>query len=164
VMKKTLHPLKMENTSMLHSKKNISGVTVSCTLNDSNKFLEEDISYLSENFYGSGARYATAEDLFKFGIGIFQHKLFSKATTALVIAPHEQLNNVAFGVWYASGYRTFNKPFTYRTGGIPRSRSNWIHTIDDKKTIILLNKTNAANLYGISENLYKVVKTKQQKN
>jgi hypothetical protein len=71
-----------------------------------------------------------------------------------MITPSTTLDNVAFGVWYAGGYGTFSKPFIYRTGGILGACSNWIHTIDDGKTIIVLNNTNGSNLYEMSEQLY----------
>jgi hypothetical protein len=98
--------------------------------------------------------YSTVEDLLKFDDGIFSNKLLNKYTTELMLKPNSNLNNVAFGVWYAEGYGTFNKPFIYRTGGILGSCSNWIHTIDDNKTIIVFNNTNGTNLYEMSEQLY----------
>jgi hypothetical protein len=75
-----------------------------------------------------------------------------------MLKPNKDLNGVAYGVWYADGYGTFSKPFIYRTGGILGSTSNWIHTLDDKKTIIVFNNTNGTNLYELSEQLYLVSK------
>ena len=151
-----LKPLKMENTNMLHSKDNVAGLTPSYTINDSTKAIATDEPYLIENYFGAGAMYSTVEDLLKFDTGIFNYQLLNKANTALMLAPNKQLNDVAFGVWYASGYGIFSKPFIYRTGGILGACSNWIHTIDDKKTIIVFNNTNGTNLYGMSEQLYLV--------
>jgi hypothetical protein len=98
--------------------------------------------------------YSTVEDLLKFDFGIFNNKLLNKTNTDLMLAPNKKLGDVAFGVWYASGYGTFSKPFIYRTGGIQGSCSNWIHTIEDKKSIIVFNNTNGTNLYEMSEQLY----------
>ena len=151
-----LRPLKMENTNMLKSEDIISGLTSSYTINDSTKIITADEPYFIENFFGAGAMYSSVEDLLKFDYGIFNYTLLNKATTELMIAPNKKLNNVAFGVWYASGYGTFSKPFIYRTGGILGSCSNWIHTIDDKKSIIVFNNTNGTNLYELSEQLYLV--------
>jgi hypothetical protein len=61
-------------------------------------------------------------------------------------------------LWYSDGYGILNKPFTYRTGGLLGSCSNWIHSIDDKKTIIVFNNTDGTNLYEFSEQLYLVSK------
>lgn len=146
----------MTNTNMLHSKDSVTGLTNSYTIDDSTKQVFSDEPYLIENYFGAGAMYSTVEDLLKFDAGIFNHILLNKATTALMITPNKKLNDVAFGVWYAGGYGTFNKPFIYRTGGILGSCSNWIHTLEDKKSIIVFNNTNATNLYELSENLYLV--------
>jgi CubicO group peptidase (beta-lactamase class C family) len=153
---KILTPLRMDNTDMLTSKDIIAGLTNSYTINDTTKTVTSDEPYFIENFFGAGAMYSTVEDLLKFESGIFDNVLLNKQTTELMIAPNKKLNNVAFGVWYASGYGTFSKPFIYRTGGILGSCSNWIHTIDDKKSIIVFNNTNGTNLYEMSEQLYLV--------
>jgi teichoic acid D-alanine hydrolase len=154
LQEKILKPLKMENSGMLYSKDVILGLTSSYTIDDSTKTVFADEPYYIENFYGSGSMYSTVEDLLKFDIGIFNNQLLNKSNTELLIAPNKKLNNVAFGVWYASGYGTFSKPFIYRTGGILGSCSNWIRTIDDKKSIIVFNNTNGTNLYEMSEQFY----------
>jgi teichoic acid D-alanine hydrolase len=151
---KILKPLKMENSGMLYSKDNIFGLTKSYTIKDSTKTVSKDEPYFIENFYGSGSMFSTAEDLLRFDSGIFNYKLLNKATTELMIAPNKKLDNVAFGVWYANGYGIFSKPFIYRTGGILGACSNWIHTIDDNRSIIVFNNTNQTNLYEMSEQLY----------
>ena len=152
---KILKPLKMDNSGMLNAKDSIPGLTNSYTI-DSAQNISADEPYLIENFYGAGSMYSTIEDLLKFDVGIFNYKLLSKINTELMIAPNKKLNNVAFGVWYANGYGTFNKPFIYRTGGILGACANWIHTIDDKKSIMVFNNTNGTNLYEMSEQLYLV--------
>jgi teichoic acid D-alanine hydrolase len=152
---KILKPLKMDNTNMLRSKDIIVGLTSSYNI-DSTKNIYSDDPYYIENFYGSGAMYSTVEDLLKFDHAIFSYQLMNKTTSELMIAPNKKLGNVAFGVWYASGYGTFSKPFIYRTGGISGACSNWIHTIEDGKSIIVFNNTNGTNLYGMSEQLYLV--------
>ncbi len=149
-----LNPLKMKNTNMLKSEDIISGLVNSYTINDSTKVVSSDVPYFIENFFGAGAMYSTAEDLLTFDFAIFNNKLLNKTNSELLIKPNKELDNVAFGVWYANGYGTFNRPFIYRTGGIQGACSNWIHTIEDKKSIIVLNNTNGTNLYEMSENLY----------
>jgi CubicO group peptidase (beta-lactamase class C family) len=151
-----LKPLSMENTGLLNSSDIIAGLTSSYTIDDSTNAISADEPYFIENFFGAGAMYSTVEDLLKFDQAIFNYKLLNEATTKLMLTPNEKLNGVALGVWYADGYGTFSKPFIYRTGGILGSCSNWIHTIDDHKTIIVFNNTNGSNLYELSEQLYLV--------
>ena len=151
-----LKPLKMKNSGMLNSKRNIKGLAKSYSINDTTKTVSVDEPYCIENYFGAGAMYSTVEDLLKFDVGIFKYKLLNKNNTTLMIKPNVKLNNVAFGVWYADGYGTFSKPFIYRTGGILGASSNWIHTLDDKKSIIVFNNTNGTNLYQMSEELYLV--------
>ncbi len=151
-----LNRLKMKNTGMLNSKNKVKDLADSYSIDDSTKAITLDKAYCIENFYGAGAMYSTIEDLLKFDIGIFKNKLLNKSTTELMIRPNEKLGNVAYGVWYAGGYGTFNKPFIYRTGGILGACSNWIHTLDNKKSIMLFNNTNGTNLYEMSEQLYLV--------
>ncbi len=149
-----LNPLKMKNSGLINSKKNIKGLVQSYSISESTKTVSPDEPYFVENFFGAGAMYSTAEDLLKFNVGIFKNKLLNKVNTTLMIKPNSKLNNVAFGVWYADGYGTFSKPFIYRTGGILGACSNWIYTLDDKKVIIVLNNTNGTNLYEMSEQFY----------
>lgn len=151
-----LKPLGMDNTGLLNSKDIIIGLTNSYTVDDSTKAITADEPYFIENFFGAGAMYSTVEDLLKFDNAIFNYTLINEPTTKLMLTPNTKLNGVAFGVWYADGYGTFSKPFIYRTGGILGSCANWIHTIDDKKTIIVFNNTNGTNLYEFSEQLYLV--------
>jgi teichoic acid D-alanine hydrolase len=151
-----LKPLKMSNSGMLNSKRIIKGLTESYSINDSTKKVSVDEPYFVENYFGAGAMYSTVEDLLKFNLAIFKNKLLNADNTELMIKPNPKLNNVAFGVWYADGYGTFSKPFIYRTGGILGSCSNWIYTLDDKKSIIVFNNTNGTNLYEMSEQMYLV--------
>jgi CubicO group peptidase (beta-lactamase class C family) len=154
LQEKILNPLKMENTNMLKSEDIISGLVSSYIVNDSTKVVSSEVPYFIENFFGAGAMYSTVEDLLKFDFAIFNYKLLNETNSKLLITPNKELDNVAFGVWYASGYGTFSKPFIYRTGGIQGSCSNWIHSIEDKKSIIVFNNTDGTNLYEMSENLY----------
>lgn len=152
-----LKPLQMEDTGLLNSKDIITGLTSSYTIEDSTKQITSDQPYFIENYFGSAAMYSTVEDLFKFNNGIFNYKLFDESTTKLIIKPNEKLDNAALaGLWYSDGYGIFNKPFTYRTGGLLGSCSNWIHSIDDKKTIIVFNNTDGTNLFEFSQQLYLV--------
>lgn len=156
-----LDSLKMDNSGMLNSKHFIEGLTKSYSINDSTKAASVDEPYFIENYFGAGAMYSTVEDLLKFNLGIFKNKLLNEENTKLMIKP--KLNDVAFGVWYADGYGAFSKPFIYRTGGILGASTNWIYTLDDKKSIIIFNNTNGTNLNEMSEQFY-LVSTGQKSN
>jgi CubicO group peptidase (beta-lactamase class C family) len=152
-----LNPLKMENTGLLNSKDIISGLTSSYTIQDSTNQITADEPYFIENYFASAAMYSTVEDLLIFNNAIFNNSLLNESTTNLMLKPNEKLDNAALGgLWYSEGYGTFSKPFIYRTGGLLGSCSNWIHSIDDKKTIIVFNNTDGTNLYEFSEQLYLV--------
>lgn len=152
-----LNPLKMENTGLLNSKDIITGLTSSYTIQDSTNQITSDEPYFIENYFGSAAMYSTVEDLLKFNNAIFNFSLLNESTTKLMLKPNEKLEGAALGgLWYSEGYGTFNKPFIYRTGGLLGSCSNWIHSIEDKKTIIVFNNTDGTNLYEFSEQLYLV--------
>lgn len=152
-----LKPLQMENTGMANSKDIIVGLSSSYTIDDSTNQIQADEPYFIENYFGSAAMYSTVEDLLKFNNGIFNYSLLNESTTNLMLKPDRKLDGATLGgIWYADGYGTFSKPFIYRTGGLLGSCSNWIHSIDDKKTIIVFNNTDCTNLYELSEQLYLV--------
>lgn len=152
-----LNPLKMENTGLLNSRDIIPGLTSSYTISDSSNQITSDEPYFIENYFGSAAMYSTAEDMLKFNKGIFNYSLLNESNTKLMLKPSPNLEGATLGgIWYSDGYGTFNKPFIYRTGGLLGSCSNWTHSIDDKKTILVFNNTNATNLYELSEQLYLV--------
>jgi hypothetical protein len=80
--------------------------------------------------------YSTVEDLLKFDNAISLTSYFRKHNR-IDDLPKKTLDNVAFGFWYADGYGIFNSKFVYRPGGILGSTSNWIHMLDNKKSIII---------------------------
>lgn len=152
-----LTPLKMANTGLLDSKNIIVGLTSSYTIQDSTYQITSDEPYFIENYFGSAAMYSTVEDLFTFNNAIFNHSLLNESTSKLLLKPNNQLDGATLGgLLYSDGYGTFNKPFLYRTGGLLGSCANWIHSLDDKKTIIVFNNVNGTNLYELSEQLYRV--------
>lgn len=152
-----LNPLKMENTGLLNSKDIISGLTSSYIIQDSTLQITAEEPYFIENYFGSAAMYSTVEDLLKFNYAIFNYRLLTESNTKLMLKPLPQLEGATLGgLWFSEGYGTFNQPFIYRTGGLLGSCSNWIHAIENGKTIIVFNNTDGTNLYEFSEQLYLV--------
>jgi len=152
--KEILSPLKMKNSGMANSKKPIKGLVQSYTQDDASKEFKLDESYFTEEYFASGAMYSTAEDLLKFDTAIFSNKILQPKTTELMLKFYPELGYTAYSMWGSDGYGNFAEKFYYRTGGILGSNSNWIHTIQNKKTIIVLSNTNATNLFELSEKLY----------
>jgi hypothetical protein len=98
--------------------------------------------------------YSTIEDLLKFDQGLFNYRLLSEEFTSKMLTVNQSLGYTAFGLWGSTGWGKINEPFFYRTGGILGSRANWIHTMDTKKTILVLSNNNINDLYKFSEELY----------
>lgn len=143
-----LTPLKLKNTGIA------STVSISYTYNDSLQRYQKDVPYYPQNYFGAGALYSTAEDMLKLDQGLFNYKLLSKKYTESMLTIHEDLGYTAYGLWGSSGYGIFKEPFYYRTGGILGANSNWIHSMNSKKTIIVLSNTDATSLYDMSAELY----------
>jgi CubicO group peptidase (beta-lactamase class C family) len=149
-----LNPLQMTNTGVCLEEDIENGITSSYSYNDSLKKWSKDAPYYTEMFFGAGFLYATAEDILKFDEAIFKSKILTPASNKKLLQINPELGYTAYGFWGSDGYGTFAEPFYYRTGGILGASSNWIHTINSKKTIIVLSNTNATNLFELSEKLY----------
>lgn len=149
-----LSPLKMKNSGMANSKSKINGLLKSYTQDEKTTEFKDDEPYLIENYFASGAMYSTVEDLLKFDRAVFTNKILQPKTTDLMLKFYPELGYTAYGMWGSDGYGNFAEKFYYRTGGILGANSNWIHTIQNKKTIIVLSNTNATNLFELSEKLY----------
>lgn len=149
-----LSPLKMKNSGMANSQKKVSGLVRTYTQNEASEAFSDDEPYLIESYFASGAMYSTAEDLLKFDTAIFNNKLLQPKTTEKMLKFYPELGYTAYGLWGSDGYGTFAEKFYYRTGGILGANSNWIRTLGNQKTIIVMSNTNATNLFELSEKLY----------
>ena len=150
---KILRPLKMNNTGMLKEKSVVKGLLSSYLYDDSLKTFTADPPYYIENYFAAGAMYSTAEDLLKFDVGIFSHKILKPSTVKLMLTPHPSLDNVGLGFWISEKYGALDSRFAYRPGGIYGANVNWIHLIDSNRAIIALSNTSAGNLFEISQQL-----------
>lgn len=149
-----LKPLKLNNTGILTSGKIIKSLSSSYTFHSTKKEFSNDSPYFIENYFGAGNMYSTAEDLLTLSNAIFKNKILSEITTKKMLEINENLGYTAYGFWGSAGWGNFKEKFYYRTGGILGSTSNWINTIETKKTIIVLSNTDATNLYELCEKLY----------
>ena len=152
-----LTPLKMNNTEMLFSKNIVNGLVNAYVYNDSMKIFYNEDPYFIENFYAAGAMYSTVEDLLSFDKALFSYKLLKKESVELMLKPNKQLGDVGLGFWYTDGYGDIDTPYVYRPGGILGSTTNWIHVLNNNRTIIVFSNTDATNLFELSQQLYKVL-------
>ena len=143
-----LEPLKLRNTGMATSQK--KNIVQSYTYNDSLKTMQPDEPYFIENYYAAGAMYSTINDLYVFSNALFGYRLLKKSSVDLMVKPNPDLQNVGYGFWFSNGFGAFGGDFVYRPGGILGATANWIHILDQKKTILILSNTNRANLFEIS--------------
>jgi len=151
-----LTPLGMQNTGVIDSNNVKTKLTESFFINPENEVLEIEETYFPELFFGSANLYSTVEDLLKFDQGLFRNSLLSEKSTLKLLTVNQELGYTAYGLWGSSGWGKIHEPFYYRTGGILGSRANWIHTMDSKKTIIVLSNNNINDLYKLSEELYEL--------
>lgn len=149
-----LDPLKMKNTGMSKPTEIVKNLCDAYLYKDSSNTFYKEEPYYTNLYFGSGALYSTVEDLLKFDQALFNNKILSKETTEKLLTIHPELGYTAYGLWGSTGWGNFKETFYYRTGGIQGSNANWIHTIDNGKTIIVLSNTDATNLYEFSEKLY----------
>jgi teichoic acid D-alanine hydrolase len=147
-----IKPLNLKNTGLITEKTN--NIQDGLLFNDSLKAYTQEEAYFASNFFGSGGMFSSVEDMFKFSQAIFSQKILKPETNDIMLKINEDLGYTAYGLWGSTGWGSFAEPFYYRTGGIQGSTSNWIRTINNQKTVIVLSNTNATNLYGLSEKLY----------
>ena len=152
--KAILQPVSLENTQLITDNYSPEDLIPAYIYNsDSGDFTPEPEYYVSQ-FFGAGGMYSTIADLQKFDYALFNNQVLKVETTQTLLTIHPNLGYTAYGLWGASGWGSFQETFYYRTGGIQGSTANWIHTMENKKTIIVLSNTNATNLYELSEKLY----------
>ncbi len=151
-----IKPLKMNNTGVLQSDKIMNSLTNSYTFDTQTKSFVKEEPYYIENYFGAGNMYSTAQDMLLFNNAFFGNKILSDNTTNKMLEINENLGYTAYGFWGSTGWGTFNEKFYYRTGGILGSCSNWINTLEKKKTIIILSNTDATNLYEMSAEIYQI--------
>ena len=149
-----IDPLGLKSTQLLKSSDIIKGLCSAYLFNDSLNTFYLEAPYYPNLYFGAGAIYSTAQDLLKFDQTLFNNKLLSEELTNKMLTSYPEYGYTAYGLWGSSGWGTFNETFYYRTGSIQGANANWIHTVDNGKTIIVLSNTNATNLIEMSEELY----------
>jgi CubicO group peptidase (beta-lactamase class C family) len=157
-----LLPLSMDNTNMLATKDIVSRLALTYNIDDSTKVFYNDDPMYIENYFSAGAMYSTAEDLLKFDNALFNFKLLNKKTVELMLTPYPELYGVAFGFWVSENkFGNITTKVANRQGSIWGANANWLHLIDNNKTILIISNTNATNLSELTDQLV-LVSTNQK--
>ncbi len=153
LQQRLLAPLKMTRSGCLYHKDIVPGL-VSSYLTDSTGVFYNDDPYWIENFYSSGAMYATAEDLYRFDQALFNGKLLKRETLDLMITSYPELWGVAYSFWVNE--QQFGNTKTRvmdRRGSISGNNTAWYHFIKENNSIIVFSNSNAADVVEIREKL-----------
>jgi teichoic acid D-alanine hydrolase len=155
-----LLPLKMTGSGYLHNKDIIAGLANTYLADSTGKFYNDD-PYWIENFYSSGAMYATAEDLLRFDQALFTCKLLKPETVKQMTVSYPELYGVAYSFWVSEQMIGKTKlKVMDRRGSISGANTVWYHFIDNNKTIIIFSNTNAVDIVAMRDELAAAVTDK----
>lgn len=153
LQQRILAPLKMLHSGFLHNKDIVPGLAASYLADSTGRFYNDD-PYWIENFYSSGAMYATAEDLYRFDQGLFTHQLLKKETIDLMTTSYPKLYGVAYSFWVNDqSFGKTNSRVMDRRGSISGNNTAWYHFIKENNSIIVFSNSNAADVVQIREKL-----------
>lgn len=148
-----LQPLKMHNAGLLNNKDIIPGLVNNYLADSTGKFYNDD-PYWIENFYSSGAMFATAADLLKFDQALFTNKLLRQQTVQLMTTAYPELWGVAYSFWVNDqNFGTVKTKVMDRRGSISGANTAWYHFIKENKTIIVFSNSNAADVVELREKI-----------
>lgn len=148
-----LKPLKMSASGYLQNKDIIPELANSYLADSTGKFYRDDPFWI-ENFFSSGAMYATAEDLYRFNQALFGARLLKAETLKLMTTSYPELWGVAYSFWVNK--KEFGKNTDWvmdRRGSISGNNAAWYHFINSNKTIIILSNTNSTDLVNFREKI-----------
>lgn len=149
-----LDKINLKNSGMLSNGKIIKGLTSSYLYEEKSKTFINDDPYWIENFYASGAMYATAEDLLKFDQAIFRNQILSKSSVELMLKSYPELWYVAYGFWVSDNDFAGKKiKCADRQGSISGSNTSWLHLINENKTFIIFSNTDATKINDLRKEL-----------
>jgi CubicO group peptidase (beta-lactamase class C family) len=152
-----LDKINLKNSGMLSNGKIIKGLVSSYLYEEKSKVFINDDPYWIENFYASGAMYATAEDLLKFDQAIFRNQILSKSSVELMLKSYPELWYVAYGFWVSDNDFAGKKiKCADRQGSISGSNTSWLHLINENKTFIIFSNTDATKINDLRKELVEV--------
>jgi len=157
-----LDKINLKNSGMLSNAKIIKGLTNSYLYNEKAKKFINDDPYWIENFYASGAMFATAEDLLKVDQAIFRNQILSKSSVELMLKSYPELWYVAYGFWVSDNEFLGKKiKCADRQGSISGSNTSWLHLINENKTFIIFSNTDATKINDLRKELVEASLTRK---
>ncbi len=147
-----LNPLQMTSSGYLRNGDIVGSLVTPYLFNKTTGNFGNDDPYWIDNFYAAAAMYSTVEDLLKFDQAIFNAQILSKKTVDLMLTAHPALYNVGYGFWISPvQFGAIKTLAADRQGAISGSNATWIHLIEQKKTVIILANSDAANINEMRE-------------
>ncbi|NLR67965.1 beta-lactamase family protein [Chitinophaga varians] len=141
-----LQPLEMANSGIAYQQKIIPRLADTYFYRDDIKALVNDLPAYMENWYASGAMYATADDILRFANALFGKKLLKQATLDLMFT--SGLNEYGCGVWVYKDYEIHHRHYTIikRPGSIMGAQAMLFHVLEKGATIIILSNAATTSL------------------
>ena len=140
-----LDPLKLANTGLLKQHEILPDLANTYFYRDDLKTLVNDLPVYPENWYASGAMYATPADVLAFSDALFAGKLIKPETLARMT--QAGLDDYGYGVW--SFDMTVGEKKVHvvkRPGRIMGAQAQLLRVIEPNVTIVLLANTASTDL------------------
>ncbi|MCF3107889.1 beta-lactamase family protein [Niabella sp. CC-SYL272] len=141
-----LQPLEMKHTGIAYQQTMIAGLASTYFYRDDIQTLVNDLPVYTENWYASGAMYATADDLLRFTRALFERKLLKQATLDLMFTPGA--GEYGYGVLVYKAYDIHQKHYTIvkRPGSIMGAQTMLFHVLEEDATILILSNASTVSL------------------
>lgn len=139
-----LHPLGLQDSGLLRQDTTVPRLAETYFHRAGNGPLTPDLPVYPENWYASGAMYATPKDLLEFADALFGGRLLSKDSMAQLLKPG--LDEYGLGLWVYEtkigdrAYRVAKRP-----GRIMGAQTQLYRFLDRDITVIVLANTDAVD-------------------
>ena len=156
-----LSPLHIKNSGLLTNRnaKKIKNLAQGYTWNRKDSILKRDADKMIQNYYASGAMYATAEDLAKFSDALFLKKsLLNDTSIESLLATYPETNNYGYGLCVR--FNDFNDDktivkVTERYGRIWGINTLFTYVFEHDISIISLSNNNKNNPWNVHNFIHK---------
>ena len=138
-----LRPLQLENTGLIQQNDDVKKLAKPYKFDkDANQYIQ-DIERPYQNYFASGAMYATAEDLMVFSDAVFRGELISNEKLDLLLRTYPETRSYGYGLWvnFETYGRTVSK-VAQRYGRIWGINTLISHFIDEDITVVVIANTN----------------------
>lgn len=141
-----LQPLQMSNSGIVYQQPIIDKLADTYYMSPTQNALVNDLPVYIENWYASGAMYATVADVLKFSNALFGRKLLKQSTLDKMFV--SGLGEYGYGVWVYKNYDIHKKMYTIikRPGSIMGAQTMLFHILGDNSTIIILSNAGTVDM------------------